>query len=65
MIRKYKQDDAKSVKFVAYADEQRGSMRAVCAVRCDYYIANEQEHCFGMTDEFDNPAGFILCSTDG
>ena len=65
MIRKYKQDDAKSVKFVAYADEQRGSMRAVCAVRCDYYIDNEPEHCFVMTDEFDNPAGFILCSTDG
>lgn len=62
MIRKFCPTDAKSVKFIAYAEEQRGSMRGVCAVRCDYFIDNEPNHCFVMTDEFDKPSGFVLCS---
>ena len=64
MIRKYKQDDAKSVKFIAHTEEQQGTMRGVCSLRCDYYIDNEPEHCFVMTDEFDKPAGYVLCSID-
>lgn len=64
MIRKYKQDDAKSVKFIAHTEEQQGTMRGVSSLRCDYYIDNEPEHCFVMTDEFDKPAGYVLCSID-
>ena len=64
MIRPYNKEDAKAVKSIAYHDEERGSMRAVSAVRCDYYIDHEPEHCFVMTDEFDKPAGYVVCSVD-
>ena len=70
MIRKYISDDAKSIKAIAYNDAEhssqgsRGSLRAVSAIKCNYYIENEPEHCFVMTDEFDKPAGYILCSVD-
>lgn len=63
-IRKYKTDDAKSVRAIALSDAERGSMRAVSALNCNYYIENEPEHCFVMTDEFDKPTGYILCSVD-
>ena len=63
-IRKYKSDDAKSIRAIAHSDAERGSLRAVSALKCNYYIENEPEHCFVMTDEFDNPAGYILCSVD-
>lgn len=64
MIRNYSQNDAKSIRSIAYSDAPRGSMRAISAVRCNYYIENEPEHCFVMTDEFDNPAGYILCAVN-
>ena len=64
MIRPYDKNDAKAVKSIAYHDDERGSMRAVSAVRCDYYIDHEPEHCFVMTDEFDKPAGYIVCSVN-
>ena len=64
MIRKYISDDAKSIRAIAYSDAARGSMRAVAAIKCNYYIENEPEHCFVMTDEFDKPSGYILCSID-
>ncbi len=64
MIRPYTPQDCKAVKFIAYADEQRGSMRGVCAWRCDYYIDNEPRHCFVSTDEFDKPTGFAICSVN-
>lgn len=64
MIRQYRKEDAKAVKSIAYHDDERGSMRAVSAVRCDYYIDHEPQHCFVMTDEFDKPAGYAVCSVD-
>lgn len=64
MIRKYVIDDAKSVRSIAYNDAQNSSMRAVSALSCNYFIENEPEHCFVMTDEFDKPAGYILCSVN-
>ncbi|MCM1306146.1 MAG: GNAT family N-acetyltransferase [Bacteroides sp.] len=64
MIRKYKNDDAKSIKAIAYSDDVHESLRAASAIKCNYYIENEPEHCFVMTDEFDNPTGYILCSID-
>ena len=64
MIRKYKNDDSKSIKAIAYSDAEHGSLRAVASLKCNYYIENEPEHCFVMTDEFDKPTGYILCSVD-
>ena len=64
MIRNYITSDAKSIRAIAYSDAERGSMRAVSAVKCNYYIENEPQHCFVMTDEFDQPAGYILCSVN-
>ena len=64
MIRNYITSDAKSIRAIAYNDADRGSMRAVSAIKCNYYIENEPEHCLVMTDEFDKPAGYILCSVN-
>lgn len=64
MIRNYNSNDAKAIRSIAYNDAARGSMRAVSAIKCNYYIENEPEHCFVMTDEFDNPTGYILCAVD-
>ena len=64
MIRKYIPTDAKSIKSIALSDAARASLRAVSSVKCNYYIENEPDHCFVMTDEFDHPTGYILCSVD-
>lgn len=64
MIRPYNKEDAKAIRSIAYHDDDRSSMRAISAVKCDYFLDHEPEHCFVMTDEFDNPAGYILCSVD-
>lgn len=62
-IRQYKASDAKSVKNIAYNNENC-SMKIACAAKCDYFIDNEPKNCLVITDEFDNPVGAILCSTD-
>ncbi len=63
MIRRYKQSDANAVKVIAHSEDKQRSMRCASSLRCDYFIDNEPEHCFVMTDEFDKPTGYILCST--
>lgn len=64
MIRPYRKNDEKAVKSIAHHDNENSSMRAVSALKCDYYIDHEPDNCFVMTDEFDKPAGYIVCSTD-
>lgn len=63
LIRPYKKSDAKAVKVIAHAEDKQRSMRCASSLRCDYFIDNEPEHCFVMTDEFDKATGYILCST--
>ena len=36
----------------------------MCSLFCDYYVANDKEHAFVATDEFDKPVGYVLCATD-
>jgi len=63
-IRPYRTADAKTVRYIAHSDFKDDAMSAVCAVRCDYFIDFEPEHCFVAFDEFDKPVGYILCSVN-
>lgn len=69
MIRQYNQNaDNKAVKYVCHASSttptHKASLRLVCLLYCDYYIATNKSHAFVATDEFDKPVGYILCDTD-
>ena len=68
MIRQYTTDDQKAVRYVCHASSKnpthKASLRLVCSLYCDYYLANDKQHCFVATDEFDKPIGYVLCDTD-
>ena len=68
MIRQYSQDDQKAVRYVCHASSQnpahKASLRLVCSLYCDYYLANDKAHAFVATDEFDKPVAYVLCDTD-
>lgn len=68
MIRKARPDDAKTLRYICHSTaktkKHRESMRLVSLVYCDYYIDNELSNCFVLTDEFDKPVGYCLCSSD-
>lgn len=67
-IRPYQADDANTVRYICRATAQSKRytkyINLVTALYCDYYIEREPDNCFVLTDEFDKPVGYILCSSD-
>ena len=69
MIRQYNQEtDQKAVRYVCHASSttpaHKASLRLVCLLYADYYLAQDKQHAFVATDEFDKPIGYVLCATD-
>ena len=68
MIRQYNDQDNKAVRYVCHASStnpaHKASLRLVCSLFCDYYLAQDKAHAFVATDEFDKPVGYVLCDTD-
>lgn len=68
MIRQYTSDDNKAVRYVCHASSttpaHKASLRLVCLLYADYYLAQDKAHAFVATDEFDKPIGYVLCATD-
>ena len=68
MIRQYSDVDNKAVRYVCHASStnptHKASLRLVCSLFCDYYLAQDKSHAFVATDEFDKPVGYVLCDTD-
>ncbi len=68
MIRQYSQEDNKAVRYTCHASSKnpahKASLRLVCMLYCDYYLATDKSHAFVATDEFDKPVGYVLCDTD-
>lgn len=44
-------------------EEAKGKNR-ILAVYCDYFINDEQAHCFVVVNEADEAIGYILCAPD-
>lgn len=67
-VRPYRESDQNAVRLICHATADakifKKSKKLVCALYCDYYIENEPDFCFVITDEFDKPVGYILCSSD-
>ena len=67
-VRSYTQSDKITVRAIcqktATLNRYKNSKELVCALYCDYYLENEPDNCFVLTDEFDNAVGYILCSKD-
>lgn len=68
MIRQYQQDDNKAVRYVCHASSttpaHKASLRLVCSLFCDFYLAQDKQYSFVATDEFDKPVGYVLCDVD-
>ncbi len=63
-VKNYEKGYEHGVKAVSQFCESDCSLQAASAVRCDYFISNEPENCFIVTDEFDKPVGVALMSLD-
>jgi len=68
MIRQYRQEDNKAVRYVCHASSttpaHKASLNLVCSLYADYYLMSDRDHAFVATDEFDKPIGYVLCATD-
>ena len=68
MIRQYNDQDNKAVRYVCHASSttpaHKASLRLVCLLHTDYYLAQDKAHAFVATDEFDKPVGYVLCDVD-
>lgn len=69
MIRQYNPEtDQKAVRYVCHASSttpaHKASLRLVCSLWCDYYLANDKAHAFVATDEFDKPVGYVLADVN-
>ena len=45
-------------------DENNDHAKFIKALYCDYYIQNEPQNCFALTDDNDDAVGYIICSSD-
>lgn len=68
MIRQYNSEDNKAVRYVCHTSSttpaHKASLRLVCLLYADYYLAQDKSHAFVATDEFDKPVGYVLCETN-
>lgn len=68
MIRHCKPEDVKTLRYICHSTakskKHRESLKLVSLIYCDYYVENEISNCFVLTDEFDRPVGYVLCSSD-
>jgi ribosomal protein S18 acetylase RimI-like enzyme len=68
IVRACRESDFKTIRYICHATatakQFKDSMKLVTTLYCDYYIEREPENCFVLCDEFDKPAGYILCSSN-
>ena len=66
-IRPYRESDKAIVQEICLlnagcADKPFEKQRYILIMYCNYYIEQEPENCFVVTDENDSPVGYIICS---
>ncbi len=65
-IRKYQPRDKENCREICHktasAPKYVNSKDLVCALYCDYYVENESDNCFVVTNQEGNAIGYILCA---
>lgn len=68
-IRPYRESDKADVQKICLLnagciDSPFEKQRYILIMYCNYYIEQEPENCFVVTDENDSAVGYIICSED-
>ncbi|MBQ8209086.1 MAG: GNAT family N-acetyltransferase [Clostridia bacterium] len=66
-VRPYKSTDRADfinicLKTAGEINYKKNEDKFITALYCEYYIENEPENCFALTDDEDNAVGYIICS---
>lgn len=68
-VRPYKESDKINFRKICIEtsvghDAPEKEQRFILNLYCDYYIEQEPQNCFALTDDNDEAVGYILCSED-